>query len=191
MNLDRNYRWFTVTLLSPDRTKKQYIFRGVTKGEMMAAGSKSGGVAAEDFILERCVLNIEDLSIEWAGTCQCLLEQIYNISGLDSEERTVQEAVAWIQDPEEGKYEAVAVALIPGCTPAILRTCDPSDRAKYLLVATFMYRSLYGREVEELFNGPSSNDIESGYVGADPIPIPKQGETVTYSDGGFNWSSKK
>lgn len=187
MQLDRRYRWFKANLLGPDRTRKDYIFRGMTSGELTIAGSKSGEFEAESFILSQCVLNYEE-DKEWAGTAKALYDLIINISGIDSEARTLQEAQRWMHH-EEGKYEAVAISMIPSCTPEIMRNCDPSDRAKYLLLGKFMFTSIYGKEVEELFGeqAPTPNNMDDAFFTNPEVPNPAKGEKVTFVESGFNW----
>jgi len=187
MNLDRRYRWFKVNLLGPNRERKDYVFRGMTSGELTIAGSKEGEFEAESFILSQCVVNYNE-DIEWAGTSKTLYDLIMNISGLDEDCRTLREAQKWMHH-EEGKYEAVAISMIPSCTPEIMRNCDPSDRAKYLLLGKFMFTSIYGKEVDELFGEAATapNNLEDAFFTNPEVPTPGRNEKVTFVEGGFNW----
>lgn len=185
LGLDRRYRWYRIVLMGPDRSPTPYVFRGVTRGELVASGSRQTAVEAEDYLLQCSCPTISDLGSEWAGTCKALLQQIYRVSGLDDEGLPYKEAIAWLND-EEGKYEAVAVAMVPGCSPEILRTCDPSDRARFLLIGKFMYETIYGRPIEEAFTG-SSGGGQGGVVGPEPMPTPDRGEVATWTQEGFQW----
>jgi hypothetical protein len=183
--LDRKFRWFTVKLKGPDsKSLVPYTFRGLTQGELVAAGTKPDKDSAEDYILKTCVVdwNAEN---QLSGTTLFLLEKIKNISGLDDEGKPFNEAVDWMTS-DDGKFEALAIALIPNCSPEVLRNCDPSDRAKYLLIGKVQYETMYGRPVGEAFGALAPQQVAT----QQPMnnPIPGVGEKAIWTEDSFSWS---
>jgi hypothetical protein len=168
--LDRNFRWFEVTLKGPDMLPKQYIFRGLSNGEYRAATTKSSPIAGEEYILNQCVLDYAGDN-ELEGTSKVLLEEIRRVSGLDGSYQTLREAEEWLLD-EDGRYEAVAVAMLAGITPTYMRNCDPSDRVKCMILGKFMFENTTGKTVDEAFavEGPPTNIDEGMSAPMEPIP---------------------
>lgn len=160
MELSRKYRWYKIELLDKDRKPSIFIFRGMTADEIRIAGTKKDGSSAEDYVLESCVLDVGPVGEMLGGSSRTLLENIYKVSGLTEEASPIAEALEWIQS-DEGTAEALAVSMIAGLTVEILRTCDPHDRAKYLILGKFMFESIYGVEAKDAsFSGNKGTQKE-------------------------------
>ena len=156
-DLDRRYRWFKIQLLNSRRKLVPYIFRGLTREEIRIAGTKPGQNEADTYALSVCVKGRRNWDAELFGVTKKLLDEIYRISGITEEALTFKEAVSWMETPE-GLIEAGAVGFVAGCSLRELYTCDPSDYAKYVVLGKFLFQSMTGKKIDELFGTPEAQD---------------------------------
>lgn len=164
--LDPKYRWYKVVLSDLRLQPREYIFRGLTGHEERVMMDKPdvsdqifevGGMPTVAsprhlYALERCVVGDHDWSVVPFGTYDVLWRAIYRVSGRTKDHSPVSEALKWLSEAH-GILEAAAMAMIPGLTLTELNTCDPADRAKYLLVGKIMFEALYDTPVTEAFSG--------------------------------------
>lgn len=192
MNLDRKYRWYRARLKGPDFELQDYVFRGLTADERRKLGELPDTADWERYILERCVLGDRDWSRELVGTAKSVLlniyrhsgmvEEVYSLTGEIEDNRPLLEALKWIEH-DEGKMEALAVAMVPGLTVDMIRHADEYDRLRYLIIGKFVYETLYGRPAEEAFGKPK----KAGQHAPGQLRVPGVGEKEILEAGGFTW----
>lgn len=153
--LDRKYRWYAITLLGKDFRPEKFVFRGLTSAELRIGGTKDTELEAENFFLYTVVLGERDWDQMPAGTSRVLLEQIYHYSGVTSD-LIWEEGIAWLLS-QEGSLEACTVSMIPGLDLEKLRSADPFDKAKYLLIGKYMFETLYKVPVSQAFEAFDPN----------------------------------
>ena len=153
MDYDKTFRWFEIKLKGPDLKPKIYHFRCLSWSEWMSAKTRESSVEMDEFILKKCVMNYskDQEKPELAGTCEMLLTHIKKLSGYDDDFLTMAQASDWMLDPEGGMYEAVASSVLGSVTPTYLRTCDPLDRMKCLILGKMVFENMTGKTVEEAF----------------------------------------
>lgn len=178
-NLDKRYRWFKIQLPNSRRKLINYVFRGLTRDEIRVAGTKQGQNEADTYALSVCVQGRRNWDSELFGVTKKLLDEIYRISGITEEALTFKEAVAWMETPE-GLIEAGAVGFVAGCSLRELYTCDPADYAKYCMLGKFLFQSMTGKKIDELFGTPEEQDtaIAIPLEGTDYSNVGKQTQEV-------------
>ncbi len=186
--LDRNFRWFDVTLKGPDMQPKKYVFRGLTQGEQLAVASKATQYEAEEYILSSCVADYS--SNELQGTCLRLLELIHLRSGSDPERYIITETSNWLTH-EDGLYEAAAISVLSGITPTYLRNCDPTDRMKCLLLGKIVFENMTGKTVEESFIRVEENTELSAAVQNTENKIKNEAHPEAFMKHGGSFQYKK
>lgn len=186
--LDDRYRWFRVFLLDSETYQlTDYVFRGMTAHEIRTSNNKENLFERESYVLRRCVVNQVDWDTALAGMASTLLGLIYHYSGTDDAAITVKKAVEWVQT-DAGMLEALALVTIPGLDMYKLKTCDPSDYAKYLIVGKEMFEILYQGRVQEPQSGGQLVDTWGpGRTSVSQNLPTKPGEIGTVSEG-FAWS---
>lgn len=155
--MDPRYRWFQIVFHSkygaPDLV---FHFRGFTVAELRRAGGRPTAFEAEVFLLQQCVAEFDLDSVEHSVS-ERLLQEIYHVSGWNEHGAPYRAAHEWIQD-ETGSLEAAAICMIPGLTLQELDTCDPHDRAKYLIMGKWLFETLYPTTVEQAFRGAPKDE---------------------------------
>jgi len=182
--VDPRYRWFCITFRAKTGNKTaSFVFRGFTGAESRRAGGQHTAFDSEVFLLKCCVPNIDLDAVEY-NICSRLLKEIYHVSGWNEHGAPYKLAAEWIQD-ETGSLEAAAVCMIPGLTLQELDTCDPQDKAKYLIMGKWLFESLYQCKVEEAFSG-KKEPKKGGTIQAVKPKLPENHQVVE----SFDWDSQ-
>lgn len=186
MELDSRYRWYKIRLKDENLNPCDYYFRGVTSKELRLAGTKPSTFEAETFILQKVVLPQKNWETMLGGVSMKLLSLIYRYSGLTEDQLTFKEAQDWIQS-ENGAMEALAVAMIPSCTPELLENADPFHYAKFLMMGKLQFESMYGIPVEQAFlPREPDNRIDPTPNPGTPV-MPGPGEVGRQVEDSFTW----
>jgi len=198
---DKKFRWYTIQLKDQNQSMTDFVFRGVTREELRASGTKPTTYDGELYILKQCVVNKIDWGAQLYYTVQRILEEIYKYSGLTEEALTLKEAHAWLTSPT-GLIEGVACTMISGCSLESLHNADPSYYAYYCLLGKMMFETTYGMPVDQAFGmeGAEGGDVPTTdgdqefinvkHQRADQNPFPGHGEQGKQVEV-FEWKKPK
>lgn len=173
---DPRYIWYKINLLDPNRQKREYLFRGLTRREGRIIQAKEDLTAQHDYILCHCVYNLDDPDDMLAGSGLKICSEILRTSGLTEEFKPQQEASEWMESLQ-GSLEAAAVITINGLDLEALDTCDPAYYHKYLGVGRMLFYIMFQKDPIAFFTGQEDS---SGTLIKEPGTPTGATQTFTY-----------
>ncbi|MDE1830651.1 MAG: hypothetical protein KGI25_10050 [Thaumarchaeota archaeon] len=191
-NLDIRFNWKKIRIPIGKLGRKTFAIRSLTRREFEIAQSKKEPVEGESYILRTAVLP----KFNWDDAPNLVtvkvLEQVYKQSGIsqDSDNKFVDDALEWIKS-RDGCLEAVAIMMIPSCSPEALYNCSPEVYAKYLVTAAHQFELMTGKTVYSAFGlDGNSEPVPNSNMGSktsQPMPTPGFGEKAEWEQERFTW----